>query len=248
MSQNRFFDGKTVLITGASSGIGRAVAVAVAELGGSVIAVGRREAVLDDLVSALPGTGHRRQVVDLTVAADRAALVEVAEVCHGVVHAAGLLKLQPFAFIQEKALRESQGLNYEAPILLTQALLRGKRIAAGGAIVFISSIAARIGTKAHAVYSGTKAALEASGRCLALEVAGQGIRVNCVAPGMVRTAMAEEAGSGVGEAAMQRHEAEYPLGFGQPEDVAGPVCFLLSDGARWITGTTLVVDGGFTAR
>jgi NAD(P)-dependent dehydrogenase (short-subunit alcohol dehydrogenase family) len=248
MEPTQSFLGKTILVTGASSGIGRSVALAVAEMGASVVAVGRRAEALDELLKLLPGVGHRWELADLTVAEDRAKLVQAVAICHGLVHAAGLLKLQPFAFIQERTLRESQSLNYEAPVLLTQALLRGKRMAGGGSIVFISSIAARRGTKGHAVYSGSKAALEASGRCLALEVAGQGIRVNCVAPGMVRTAMAKEAASAVGDEAMRRHEDEYPLGLGQPEDVASAVRFLLSDGARWITGTTLVIDGGFTAR
>jgi NAD(P)-dependent dehydrogenase (short-subunit alcohol dehydrogenase family) len=248
MDRKQLFHGKTILVTGASSGIGRAVTFAVAVMGAAVVAVGRRSEILEELVDLLPGAGHRREVVDLTVAEDRAKLVQSVGVCHGLVHAAGCLKLQPFAFIQERTLRESQGLNYEAPVLLTQALLRGKRVAGGGSIVFISSVAARRGTKGHATYSGSKAALEASGRCLALEVAGQGIRVNCVAPGMVRTAMAEEAASALGDEAMRRHEDDYPLGFGQPEDVASAVRFLLSDEARWITGTTLVIDGGFTAR
>lgn len=241
-------DGRTILVTGASSGIGRATAVAVAELGASVVLVGRREKVLDEVLAVLPGQGHRWQATDLTLGTDRTALVEAVEICHGVVHAAGQLKVQPFAFIQENALRESASLNYEAAVLLTQSLLRKKRLAAGGSIVFVSSIAARSGAKGHAVYSGTKAALEASARCLALEVASQRIRVNCVAPGMVRTAMAEEAGNAFGEDAMRRHEEEYPLGFGKPEDVAAAVAFLLSDAARWITGSTLVCDGGFTVR
>lgn len=240
--------GKTLLITGASSGIGRAVAVLAAGLGAAVVAVGRREEALDELLATLPGEGHQRRVADLTLAEQRKALVEAVETCDGLVHGAGQLKLQPFAFIQEKALRESQSVNYEAPVLLTQTLLRKKRIAAGGSIVFVSSIAARSGAMAHALYSGTKGALEASARCLALEVANQRIRVNCVAPGMVRTAMADEAGSALGDEAMRKHEEEYPLGFGTAEDVASAVAFLLSDGARWITGTTLTCDGGFTAR
>ena len=240
--------GKTILITGASSGIGRAVAVLVARLGGSVVAVGRRAEMLAQLVAELGENRHGVVVADLTDPADRKALLEAVPPCDGLVHAAGLLKLLPFAFIQEKAMRESQAINYEAPVLLTKDLLRKKRISAGGAVVFISSVAASSGAMGHAIYSGTKGALEAAARCLALEVASQRIRVNCVAPGMVRTAMAEEAESSLGTEAMGKHEQEYPLGFGEPEDVAAPVAFLLSDDARWITGTTLTCDGGFTAK
>lgn len=240
--------GKRILITGASSGIGRAVAVMAANQGAAVVAVGRRSGVLDELVKNLAGQGHQRQPADLTVAAERDGLVEVLEACDGVVHAAGALKLQPFSFIQEKALRELNAINYEAPVLLTQSLLRRKRISVGASILFVSSVAARSGAKGHALYSGTKGALESAARCLALEVAPQGIRVNCLAPGMVKTAMADEAGSAVGDEAMRRHEAEYPLGFGEPDDVAAAAVFLLSAGARWITGTTIICDGGFTAR
>lgn len=239
---------RTILVTGASSGIGRAVAVLAAGLGASVVAVGRRADALERLVTSLPGGGHRREVADLTEEEQRRRLAEGLTRCDGVVHAAGVLTVQPVAYVREKTLRESMSLNYEAPVLLTRLLLRGKRIASGGSVVFVSSIAARRGAMGHAVYSGTKGALEASSRCLALEVAAQRIRVNCVAPGMIRTGMSDEAGRALGDEAMRKHEEEYPLGFGEAQDVASAVTFLLSDGAGWITGTTLRCDGGFGAR
>jgi NAD(P)-dependent dehydrogenase (short-subunit alcohol dehydrogenase family) len=239
--------GKRILVTGASSGIGRAVAMAVAGMGAAVVVTGRNQERLDDLLVALPGAGHLSHRADLTQAEDREALGGAFEGCHGMVHAAGALKLLPFSFTREKGLREMQAINYEAPLLLTQLLLKKKRIHSGGSIVFISSVAARRGAKGHALYSGSKAALEGAARCLALEVAGQKIRVNCVAPGMVRTAMADEATAAVGDEAMKRHEEEYPLGFGQPDDVAHCAGFLLADASAWVTGTVLVCDGGLLA-
>lgn len=248
MSSIFSLSGRRVLVTGASSGIGRAVALLVAEMGAAVVATGRNQERLDELLAVLPGEGHAGRRADLTVGEEREALLQSFDVCHGVVHAAGALKVLPLSFVRETALREAQAINYEAPVLLTQSLLKKKKISSGGSLVFISSIAARSGAKGHALYSGSKAALEAAARCLALEVAGQGVRVNCVAPGMVQTEMAREASDLVGEEMMRRHEAEYPLGFGQPQDVAAAIGFLLSDAARWITGTALVCDGGFTVR
>lgn len=234
-------------MTGASSGIGRAVAVEVADAGGSVVAVGRRTAVLEELVAGLPGEGHRVCVADLSVAEERAELVAVLELCHGVVHAAGILRLLPVSYIQERGMRETGVINYEAPVLLTQALVKRKKLAEGGSVVFVSSVAGRIGAKGHSLYAGSKGALEAAARCVALELAGRKVRVNCIAPGMVRTAMAEEATSALGAEAMSRHEEDYPLGFGSPEDVGRCAVFLLAEASRWVTGTVLTCDGGFSA-
>lgn len=240
--------GKIILITGASSGIGAACARLAAELGARVVASGRNSDRLQELISSLAGAGHVSIVANLAEPSGRERLVEAVDGCDGFVHAAGNLVVTPFRFVREKSLREAREVNYEAPCLIVQALLKGKRLRPDGSIVFITSVAARSGAKGHALYSGSKGALEAAARCLALEVANQRIRVNCVAPGMVRTAMAGEAADAMGEEAMRRHEEEYPLGFGSPEDVAGAVGFLLANASRWITGTTLVVDGGFTMR
>lgn len=240
--------GKRILVTGATSGIGWASAQLAAELGAEVVGTGRNEERLGTVMGSLAGERHVAIAADLTDPAGRNRVIDAVKGCDGVVHAAGRLTIVPFAYIRETAVREAQSLNYDVPILLTQALLKQKKINRGSSIVFVSSVAARRGTKGHALYSGTKAALEAAARCLSLEVAGRGIRVNCVAPGMVRTTMTADAAGSLGDEAMRRHEEDYPLGFGQPEDVAAAVCFLLSAGARWITGSTLLADGGYSVR
>lgn len=240
--------GKRILVTGASSGIGRQVCQTIAELGGTVIASGRDAGRLAQVVEGLPGGGHAAVAAELTEAIDRGRLVDEAGLLNGFVHAAGTLRILPFSFISEQAIKEAQAVNFEAPVLLTQALLKQKVIGNGAAIVFITSIAASHGAKGHALYAAGKAALAGAARSLALEVGGRRIRVNCLAPGMVRTPMAGAAEDSLSSEAMRNHEKEYPLGFGDPIDVAGAAAFLLSDAARWISGTTLICDGGFTAR
>lgn len=135
-------------------------------------------------------------------------------------------------------------INYEAPMLLTQKLLAGSQVSANGSILFMSSIAAYIGVAGVGAYSGTKAALIATMRCMATEVAKRGIRVNCLAPALVETPLLAATESVV--ASLDTQRAAYPLGFGKPADVANASVFFLSGASRWITGTTLVMDGGLT--
>ena len=141
-------------------------------------------------------------------------------------------------------LREVQSINVEAPTLLTQALLRRNGIAAGGSIVFLASIAAHIGVAGVGAYSASKAALIALTRCLAMEVVKRRIRANCLSPELVETPLLDATAEVVGS--LEEERKHYPLGFGKPDDVANAAIFLLSDASRWITGTTLVMDGGLT--
>jgi len=238
--------GQRFLITGASSGIGRAICIRVAAQGGIVVASGRDMVRLESTVQSLAGVGHRVHAADLVEEKALDALVEGMPGLHGVVHCAGVGKVLPFKFISAKELQAIQRVNYEAPILLTQRLLKRKILLNGGAIVFIASISGLFGAKGYGLYSGSKGGLIAMARSLALELAPQKIRVNCVAPGMVRTAMASEAEASISTEAMEEHERAYPLGFGGPDDVAAPVAFLLSSASRWITGECLVLDGGFS--
>ncbi|MEA2325860.1 MAG: hypothetical protein QOE68_819 [Thermoanaerobaculia bacterium] len=240
--------GKVILVTGASSGIGRATCSAVAKAGGTVIATGRDQTRLDATLSILKGSGHRGMAADLTLAAGRAALVGAITSLDGVVHAAGITAQVPFRFISEKHLRDINVINYEAPVLLTQMILKSGVIANGSAIVFISSTAAALGLKALTAYSASKAAVTAAARVLALELAPRGIRCNCIAPAMVETPMASQTESAVSPETMNEHRKLYPLGFGQPGDVASAAVFLLADSGRWITGTTLVLDGGYSCQ
>lgn len=240
--------GKRILVTGASSGIGREVCRTAALAGAAVVASGRDRKRLTETVEGLAGEGHLAVCADLTDDADRQRLVEEAGLLNGFVHAAGILKILPFNFVTEEALQVVQRINFEAPALLCRALLRAKAVSDGGSIIFLTSVAATHAAKGHAIYAASKAALESAARVLALELGTKRIRVNCLAPGMVRTAMASDAENALSSDAMRAHEKEYPLGFGEPSDVAGVAAFLLSDASRWVTGTTVVCDGGFSAR
>jgi NAD(P)-dependent dehydrogenase (short-subunit alcohol dehydrogenase family) len=243
-------EGKRVLVTGASSGIGQAIAYAVAAMGGEVTALGRDrerlEATLAQLQAISPAA-HAIAQADLTQPDGvDAAVAAIGSPLHGLVHAAGISRLSPFRQMTLAHLREVNSINVEGPLLLTQGILRRSLVAPGGSILFISSIAAHIGVPGVGAYSGSKAALIAATRCLAMEVAKRKIRANCLSPSLVVTPLFELAMKTAGEESMARQEANHPLGFGKPEDVANAAVYFLSDASRWITGTTLVMDGGLT--
>lgn len=237
--------GKRILVTGASSGIGQQIAVSCAQMGASIIGVGRDEGRLHE-TQLLLGERHCMVRADLTESAGRDAVVSTLDnaALHGVVHAAGISRLSPVRMFTEKHLREVQAINVEAPLLLTQALLKRNLVQDGGSLLFISSIAAHIGVPGVGAYSGTKAALLAIVRCLAMEVAKRRIRANCLSPALVRTPLLDATAKMV--ASLDQEESNYPLGFGAPDDVANAAVFFLSDASRWVTGTTLVMDGGLT--
>ncbi len=241
-------EGKSILVTGASSGIGRETCAHVARMGGRVIATGRDRARLAETIEALDGDGHEAIDADLTRAEDRTSLVESVARAEGVVHSAGITKHVPFLYVTEKHLRDIHAVNFDAPLLLTRELVKARRVPDGGSVVFVASTAGLAGLKAMAAYAGSKGALIASVRVMALELAPRKIRVNCLAPGMVETPMAEQTAEAVSSVALEEHRRLYPLGFGRPEDVANAAVFLLSAAGRWITGTALVVDGGFTCQ
>ena len=245
MSADPFsLEGKRILVTGASSGLGRAIATTCAGRGAILILSGRDDARLSETLATLGGGGHLTVAGDLVDPAGRERLVAGCGTVDGVVHSAGISRLSPIRMATPHHLADVWKINYEAPTLLTQRLLAKNQVAANGSILFLSSIAAFIGVAGVGVYSGTKAALIATMRCLAMEVVKRGIRVNCLAPALVETPLLAATETVV--ASMDDQRAAYPLGFGKPEDVANAAVFYLSTASRWITGTTLVMDGGLT--
>lgn len=236
--------GKTILVTGASSGIGRQIALSCAEAGAALIISGRDEARLNSVLSSLQGEAHRAITADLSTDAGIESLGATAGKIDGVVHSAGISQLAPMRMISRAHVQDQLNTNVIAPMLLTRQLLARNSIREHGSILFISSISAHIGVHGVAAYSASKAALEGMTRSLSMEVARKKLRVNCLAPGLVETPMFAAAQSTTG--GLEETVAKYPLGIGKPEDVANAAIFFLSQASRWITGTTLVLDGGHT--
>lgn len=248
MSFNPFqLAGKMLLVTGATSGIGRQSAITCAEMGAQVIATGRDGARLAETIAAMPGEGHRGVVADLTREDDLANLAQACEALNGIAHCAGIAAIGPFRMISQKHIREIFGINFDAPILLTQRLLSRQKILRGGSIVFVASSAAHIGTPATSLYAASKGALIPAMRALALEVgAKHQMRVNCISPGYVQTPLLDRLNANV--ASIEANYDWAPLGLGRPSDVANAIVYFLSDASRWVTRTTLQVDGGLTCR
>jgi NAD(P)-dependent dehydrogenase (short-subunit alcohol dehydrogenase family) len=232
-------ESKSILVTGASSGIGRAVAAACAQAGANVILHGRDEDRLQQSMRALAGSGHQILQGDFNDDDQVIALADSVPHIHGVCHCAGIHGVAPLRLVQKAMLMQVMQINYMAPVTLTQRLLLRKKILPGGSIVFMSSIAALTGKVGVGPYSGSKAALLGTMRPLALEVAKHGVRVNALCPGIVRTPL-------FSDDYLQDEELakSYPLGLGEPEDVAHAAVFFLADASRKITGTAFSIDGG----
>jgi NAD(P)-dependent dehydrogenase (short-subunit alcohol dehydrogenase family) len=237
--------GKRILITGASSGIGRQIAIACAQMGAQLVISGRDVSRLGATFLALPDEGHMQIVADLSTQEGIDRLVAEAGVLDGLVHAAGISKLVPLRLINQAHLDEMFATNTFSPMLLTRGLLAKKRITPGGSILFIASIASHIGPMASSAYAASKSALLGMMRSLGLEVAKQGIRTNCIAPGYVRTPLLDGLQGSGGN--MDSLFDLTPLGMGEPEDVAYAAVFYLSDASRWITRNYFILDGGFSA-
>jgi len=236
-------DDKIILVTGASSGIGRATALLCAELGATVWLTGRDPERLEETRSALSGCGHRVLVGDLKDPEFRQSLVDQLDSLDGFVFSAGVAELTPMRMVSEKHIESIFSINYSAPILLTQRLLLRKKLNVGASLVYVTARAEHIAPLATGVYSAAKAALTASVRTLALEHAKQGIRANCVSPGYVETPMLGKLQS---VSSIQSKVDLAPLGILSADDIAQSISYLLLPASRWITRTTLVVDAGLS--
>jgi NAD(P)-dependent dehydrogenase (short-subunit alcohol dehydrogenase family) len=245
-------DSRRVLVTGAASGIGRATCRLLSGLDARIVAVDLDELGLETLMRELPGQGHMRLGVDLAdlerIPGWMSELANAGGPLSGVVHAAGLSCVQPLRLLTPAVYRNVLAVNTEAALALVRGFhKKSVRDPRGGSIVFVSSIMACAGAPGAAAYALTKSALHGLTRSLAIELAPAKVRVNCVAPGFVQTPMFDRMASLWEEEQRASVEAAHPLGLGSPLDVAHGVAFLLADTARWITGTVLTVDGGYTA-
>ena len=246
MSNPFSLEGKTILVTGASSGIGKATAIACSQMGAAVVVTGRNELRLKETIDALDGRGHQMIVSDLT---DEQSLVSLVEQCpslDGLVNNAGSTIMIPTQFISRDKLMQVLEVNTIAPILLTQMLLKKKKLGKGSSIVVTDSISGvNIASPGNVLYSTSKSAINGFVKNAALDLASKNIRVNAVCPGMIATHILDD-GSVTAED-LAEDMKKYPLKrYGKPEEVAYAIIYLLSDASGFTTGASLVIDGGFT--
>lgn len=236
-------DGKTILVTGASSGIGRGIAVACSQAGASVILLGRNEARLNETLSLLNGSSHQIIICDIT---DMAQLkVKAAEMPQfdGIVHCAGKGQRIPAKLLTEKDVDSVMDVNFKAPVMLQSQLLQQRKVKKNSSIVFIASIASWSPSVGNSIYSASKGAIISYANCLSLELAPRQIRVNCISPAMVWTDLIMN--DGVTEEQLKEDESKYPLKrYGKPEDIANLAVYLLSEDSSWMTGSNVKISGG----
>lgn len=240
-------EGKTILVTGASSGIGKATALECAKMGAKLVITGRDETRLNEVYNSLEGEGHTQIIADLSIDEDIQRLAKEVPVLNGCVNNAGYNIMSVIQFIKKDDLERIMNVNLTAPIILTQLLVKNKKMAKDSSIVFTSSISARgRNSVGNSMYSATKGGLSSFMKNAALELAAKRIRCNAVLPGMVETPL-KEGKSNITEEQWEINRQLYPLKrFGKPEEIAFGIIYLLSDASAWVTGTELIIDGGMT--
>jgi NAD(P)-dependent dehydrogenase (short-subunit alcohol dehydrogenase family) len=232
----------SLALLGATGALGRVLAKDLAGQGARVFALGRNPHKLHGLTPQPAGTA----LIDLAKPEGWAAELAKLPELDGLVVASGQLDLVPLVAASPRSFEQSIQTNFTAPALFIRELLRLGKLKPGSSLVLIGSIASH-GAAGHAAYSASKAALAALGRTLALELAPRRIRVNTVSPGLIQAGMYDQIAATLDPEVLAAHAASYPLGIGKPSDISGPVAFLLSPAANWITGHDLIVDGGVTA-
>lgn len=244
MSYNPFsLEGKTILVTGASSGIGRGIAIACSKMGATVILNGRNQMKLDATLGMLDVGEHKMIAADLTISESVNRMIEFLPSLDGVVHCAGIGQRVLCKLATEQDIDSVMNANFKGPVLLQSELLKHKRISKGASIVFIASISTWSPSIGNAFYSASKGAIVSYANCLALELAPRKVRVNCISPAMVWTDLAIQ--DGVDEEQLKSDEQKYPLKrYGTPEDVANLAIYMLSEASAWMTGSNVKISGG----
>lgn len=247
MEYNPFsLNGKTILITGASSGIGKATAIECSKMGASVIIIGRNTERLNETYLLLEGTQNISFSLDINNEEQIENMLDNISDVDGVVLAAGIVKNSPFQFIKKDKIQHIFNTNFFSPVLLIQQMLRKKKLLKGASIVFISSIdgpvIAHIG---NSMYAASKGAISAIAKNMAVDLASKRIRVNTLLPGMTETPLIH--GEDITQEQLDEDKKLYPLKrYGKPEEIAYAAIYFLSDVSSFTTGANLIVDGGFS--
>lgn len=237
-------EGKTILVTGASSGIGRGIAIACSKMGATVIINGRNEQRLAETMTEMQGEENLSLAADLSDSNSLTGMVSRLPKLDGIVHCAGIGQRVLCKQLQEADLDTMMDVNFKAPVMLQTEILKQKKINKGASIVFIASIASDSPSIGNAVYSASKGAIISYANCLALELAPRQIRVNCILPAMIWTDLILK--GGITEEELKEDEKKYPLKrYGKPEDIANLSIYLLSNAAAWMTGSSIKITGGY---
>ena len=235
--------GKTILVTGASSGIGRGIAVTCSKMGATIVLGGRNETRLNETLSEMEGDGHVLAVADLTKKEELESMVDTSPKLDGIVHCAGIGQRILCKQLQETDVDNVMDMNFKAPVLLQTEILKKKKINKGASIVFIASIAAESPSVGNSIYSASKGAIISYANCLVVELAPRKIRVNCISPAMVWTDLILK--DGISEEELKEDEQKYPLKrYGNPDDIANLAVYMLSDASSWMTGSNVRITGG----
>jgi len=243
------FAGKKIVVAGASSGLGRAAALALGAAGANLVLLGRNEERLREVAEG--AGGHRWMSVDLmndAAADDAIRSIAVDGAIHGVFHSAGTSLVAPMRMTKTDQIQNLFGAAVFGALGVARAISRRGVMHDGGSAVFMSSVSALRGRRGMVAYSSSKAATSGMVRALAVELADRGIRVNAITAGAIETEMHHEFANTVSDEMVRNYRSLHPLGFGRADDVANAVMFLLSDASRWITGIDLPVDGGYAAK
>lgn len=246
--------GKHILVTGASSGLGRATALLLSQLGAKLALTGREEGRLRSTFDSLVGVGHTWRSFDLSnhleIPQFMKQIVSDGGPLTGMFHSAGEYILKPIGLVKGGDIDQIFSIAVKSMFLLVSGFCK-KGIVNGeiqSSIILMTSVAAFRGQPGLACYAASKGAIEGAVRSLACELSQKNIRINCICGGAVKTEMQDRIFSALTEDALKNYEARHLFGFGQPGDIANGVAFLLSDASRWITGTSLVIDGGYSCR
>ncbi len=238
--------GKTILVTGSGSGMGKATAIACSRMGANVIAIVHNPGDINRILSELEGAGHQAFALDLSDECSWDTMMDADFILDGIANCAGIANMNPFTFIDREEMDKVFSVNFFGPVLLVKKLIRKKKVSKGCSIVFVSSVdGPKIVHGGNSVYSASKNALVGMARNMAVDLASKKIRVNCLLPGTTDTQLIRT--SNVTEEELQENIKKFPLKrYGTPEDMAYAIIYLLSDASSFVTGTELVVDGGYS--
>lgn len=245
-------ENKNIVITGASSGIGRQCAISCSQQGAKVIIIGRNEERLLNTYNSLEGDGHLRYLLDITRYDEIETVIQDAinkiGKISGFIHSAGIEITKPLKVMNHEDYNNLFSVNVISAFEISRIILKKKYSEDNSSLVFISSVRGMLGYPGAVGYCSSKGALNAGVKAMALEYASRNIRINCVSPAIIETDMVKKLFETISDESRSEILKMHPMRFGKPEDVANACIYLLSDASRWVTGSNLIVDGGYSAR